>query len=233
MQLKSISIALGVALAALAGCDRNVPDATSASGGAAATPGTRGQSSAPAGTTQGATGSTGTSGGTDTKVAQANPRGATSGGAAASAEVAEKDRKFMTEAAGDGLYEVAVGKLAADKASDPAVKKFGQTMVADHTKANDELKQLASTKGVTLPTALPSDKKAELDRLSKASGANFDQQFVRTVGLKDHAADIRKFETAAKESQDPQVKAFAEKTLPTLRQHHSQAQKLAGTAGAR
>lgn len=165
-------------------------------------------------------------------VAQANTGSQGAAGGATSASVSANDRKFMTEAAGDGMYEVAVGKLAAEKASNPAVRKFGQTIVSDHTKANNELKQLATSKGVTLPTELPSDKKAKLDKLSKASGADFDKQFVQTVGLQDHMADIKKFQTAAKDSQDPQVKAFAQKTLPTLQQHHSAAEKLASNKGA-
>lgn len=230
-KFKSLQLATVIALAALAGCDRGAPD-TSATGGATARPGTGsatpGTTSTPPSSTS-TSGTSSTTGSSSTTVAQANTGATAAPGGSAS--VSASDRKFMMEAAGDGMYEVAVGKLAAEKANSPAVKKFGETMVSDHTKANNELKQLASTKGVTLPGELPADKKVELERLSKASGASFDKQFVQTVGLKDHMADIKKFETAARESQDPQLKAFAQKTLPTLQQHHSTAEKLAKAGG--
>jgi putative membrane protein len=141
------------------------------------------------------------------------------------------DRKFVTEAAGGGLYEVAVAKLATEKATDPQVKSFASMLVDHHTQANEKLKQVATSKGVELPSALPADKQKELDQLSKVEGAAFDQQFVQIVGVKDHKANIALFEKASKTAKDTDVKAFAETTLPTLKSHLSAAEKLPAKKG--
>src|SRR3954471_11179493 len=79
------------------------------------------------------------------------------------------DQAWVMNVAKDGMAEVELGRLAADKASNADVKKFGQRMVDDHTKANDELKMIASSKNITLPTAVDAKHKATADRLSKLS----------------------------------------------------------------
>ena len=147
---------------------------------------------------------------------------------AGGAELAMVDRNFVTTAAAGGLFEVEAAKLATDKATDPAVKAFATMLVEHHTQVNDELKQLASTKNVTLPTELPADKKAQLNKLQSVSGAAFDRQFVQEIGIRDHQQDIRSFEKASRDAKDPQVKSWAQKTLPTLREHYSKAQTLPG-----
>src|ERR1051326_5779397 len=86
--------------------------------------------------------------------------------------VSSADKKFMTEAAQGGMEEVELGKLAAANGSDPDVKSFGQKMVDDHSKANDQLKQLAQTKGVTLPTDMTKSQHKDMDKLSKMTGAS-------------------------------------------------------------
>ena len=124
---------------------------------------------------------------------------------------------FVEEAAQGGMAEVELGKLASTKAKDPEVKKFGQMMVADHTKANSELKTLAQSKKWTLPTDMGSFKDTH-DDLSKLSGEEFDRAYVDQM-VEDHDADVEAFEEQAKGSTDPELKAFAAKTLPTLRKH--------------
>lgn len=154
------------------------------------------------------------------------------GGVAGDRLLAPADRSFMNNAAIGGIFEVAVGKVAAERAGDAKVKDFGNMLVEDHTKANNELAALATARGITPPTKLPAAKQAKIDRLAKLSGRSFDRQFLQQVGLKDHQEDIRLFEKAARSARDPEVKAFAEKTLPTLRKHHQEAQELLRTAGA-
>jgi putative membrane protein len=128
------------------------------------------------------------------------------------------DREFMTKAAIGGMAEVELGRMAAQKASNSDVKTFGKHMVDDHSKANDELKQLASQKGVTLPTEVDAKHKETMDRLSKLSGAAFDNAYVSEM-VRDHTEDVSEFEKEASQGQNSDVKAWAAKTLPTLRSH--------------
>jgi putative membrane protein len=148
----------------------------------------------------------------------------------AGASVARADRSFMTKVAGGGMFEVEAAKLAEQKATDPAIKEHAAKLVKDHTQANTELMQLASSKGVTLPAKLPRDKQGELDKLSKLSGAAFDRDFMRRVGIADHQADIKEFEKGSRSAKDPELKSWIDKTLPTLRDHLVQAQKIPATA---
>ena len=143
---------------------------------------------------------------------------------AAQAQVSKKDQDLMTRAAAGGLYEVAAGTLVQEKGRSPTVKAFGEMLIKDHTAANGELKALASAKGVTLPTAVPADKKKRLDKIAKAK--DFDKEFVDEVGVDDHKKDIQLFEKASKDADDAEVKAFAAKTLPTLKAHHEHAEGL-------
>jgi len=146
-------------------------------------------------------------------------------------KIAKGDRQFVQEAAGSGLFEVQAAQLAATKASDPAVKSYANMLVEHHSAANNELTQLANTKGVELPAAPPRAMRSEIDNLGKKTGQEFDREFVRKVGINAHQKDIKLFEKASKDLKDPQLKAFAAKTLPTLQQHLAQAQKLPQAGG--
>ena len=130
------------------------------------------------------------------------------------------DTSFVTKAAQGGMAEVKLGKLATEKASSPDVKTFGQQMVDDHSKANDELKSLASKKGLTLPTDVDAKDQATYDRLSKLSGAEFDKAYMADM-VSDHKTDVAEFRRESQRGSDPDVKAWAAKTLPTL-EHHLQ-----------
>jgi putative membrane protein len=139
-------------------------------------------------------------------------------GGNANTGTAMTDNEFMTEAAVGGMAEVELGKLASTKAQNADVKKFGQMMVADHSKANTELKALATKKGVTLPTDLDAKHKATMTELQGLSGAAFDKAYVADM-LADHEKDVKMFQAQAQNATDPDVKAFAAKTLPTLQAH--------------
>lgn len=133
------------------------------------------------------------------------------------------DQHFMKEAAEGGMAEVEMGQLAADKASSPEVKEFGQRMVKDHSQANDQLKQIATQKGVTLPTSLNAKDKMTKEKLAKMSGDSFDQAYMQDM-LKDHKKDIAAFQKESTSGSDPDVKQFASQTLPTLKDHLKQAE---------
>lgn len=142
------------------------------------------------------------------------------------------DRNFVKEAAIDGMYEVEVGKIASEQGGDPAVKSFGRKLASDHSAANDELKQLSSARNLDLPGELPMAKQRSLDKLRKASGSQFDRQFIDKVAIKDHEKDIKRFEEQARKGKDPEIRAWAEKTLPKLREHLADARRLQGNSGA-
>lgn len=145
--------------------------------------------------------------------------------ASASEKLSHADRKFIEDAAKGGMFEVESGQLAQQKASDPAVKEFASRLVQDHTKAGDELKQIAQAKGVTLPDKEKGGERHEMNKLDKLSGAAFDREFAQR-SVKDHEKDIKEFEKAASKVKDSELKAWAEKQLPVLREHLAMAQKL-------
>jgi putative membrane protein len=131
---------------------------------------------------------------------------------------------FLKQAAQNGLAEVEGSKLALTKAQNTQVKAFAQQMVDDHGKANEELKTLASAKGVELPAEPSVAQKAKMKSLHTADGADFDRRYADTLGVAAHEDTVKLFQKASTGAADPQVKAFATKTLPTL-QHHLQMAK--------
>lgn len=131
---------------------------------------------------------------------------------------ASNQDKFWMEAAQGGMAEVALGNLALQKSQNEQVRQFAQTVVDDHMKANDELKTLAASKNVTLPTDVNAKQKSTMNKLSGMSGADFDKEFIKMM-VKDHEAMVRLFERQADRGTDADAKAFAAKTLPTLRSH--------------
>ena len=130
------------------------------------------------------------------------------------------DKKFMMEAAKGGMAEVQLGQLATKKGVKAGVKQFGAQMVEDHTSANEELKGIAASKGVTLPTDVGAKYKAIIARLSKLNGAALDSSYIKNMVM-DHEKDIKDFTKASKNCNDPDVKSFAAKTLPTLKGHYT------------
>lgn len=141
-----------------------------------------------------------------------------------------EDKKFFKEAASGGMMEVQLGQLASDKAQSQDVKNFGSRMVTDHGKANDELKQLAQQKKWTLPKKLEPKHKSMVEKMQKVSGSEFDKQYMKGMVM-DHAKDVEDFRKAAQKVKDPELKAWAEKTLPVLEQHHQMAKETARKVG--
>lgn len=143
---------------------------------------------------------------------------------------AQADSQFVMSAAEGGILEVELGRIAQQKASNADVKEFGAKMVTDHSKANDELKSIASGKGITLPTEEKVKQKHQgmIAKLEKLEGAAFDKAYMADM-VKDHDKDVAAFEREAKGGRDTEWKAFAEKTLPTLKEH----QKLAKEVNAK
>jgi len=134
------------------------------------------------------------------------------------------DRTFMMKAAQGGMAEVKLGELAKQNGQNQAVKDFGQRMVDDHSKANDQLKSVAGQLNVTLPTDLDAKDKATYDRLSKLNGVAFDKAYIRDM-VTDHKKDIAEFQREANSGSNSDVKNFASQTLPTLKEHLSLAEK--------
>ena len=144
-----------------------------------------------------------------------------------------QDVKFVNMAARDGEAEVILGKIAAEKASSEDVKKFGQQMVDDHTKANEALKSIAKSKNIDLEKGQAGGtKKGERisQKLNKLEGDEFDKGYV-AIMLKEHESAVKMFATQADSGEDAELKAFASKTLPTLKHHLEMVRELQGKVG--
>jgi putative membrane protein len=123
-----------------------------------------------------------------------------------SSSLSEKDKTFMKKAAKGGMMEIAMGRLAEEKGQSDDVKSFGKRMVADHGKANDELKSVAAKKGVKLPSKEPTEKWSS------------DKTYMDMM-VKDHEKDLAEFQEEAKDGTDPDVKKFAEETAKVIQKH--------------
>ena len=143
------------------------------------------------------------------------------------ANMTSQDRDFIMDAAMGGLEEVELGHMAAQLGTSDAVKQFGQRMVDDHSKANSELMTLASSKGITLPTTLDEKHQKDVTKLRAMKGAEFDRAYSKMM-LSDHNKDVSEFEKQSTKGTDPDLKAFASKTLPTLQEHLQMARSLPG-----
>ena len=126
------------------------------------------------------------------------------------ASLTAKDKSFMKEAAMGGMMEVEMGKMAQQKGKSAEVKKIGSTMVADHSKANNELMAIAKKKGVDLSKEKP--------KSHSMGDANFDKEYLDMM-VKDHEKDLAAFQGEAKNGSDADVKAFASKTSAVIQKH--------------
>jgi putative membrane protein len=141
------------------------------------------------------------------------------------AGVDEEASDFAVKAASGGMMEVQLGDAAQQLAASPRVKEFANMMVRDHSKANDELKTLAVSKNITLPDSVGEDHKKHIDDLKKKKGPEFDREYIDMM-VNDHEEDVNMFDKAANDLKDPDLKAFAARTLPTLRAHLDSARAL-------
>lgn len=145
--------------------------------------------------------------------------------AAGVAMLSAADKDFFIKAAQGGHTEVESSKLAANKAASADVKSFAQQMVTDHTKAGDELMALATSKGVTAPKEPSPAQKSKIKSLEGKTGAEFDRMYAKAMGA-DHRETVALFKKTSTSAKDPDVKAFAAKTLPTLEHHLKMAEDL-------
>jgi putative membrane protein len=141
-------------------------------------------------------------------------------------KVSDMDQQFLEQAARAGTAEVKLGAMATEQAASPEVQQFGQRMVTDHTKANQELMALAQAKGIAVPTEMDEQHQETAETLSKMQGSKFDREYMRHMVM-DHEKAVQLFSTASQESKDADIKAFATKTLPTLQEHLHMARQLA------
>jgi len=140
------------------------------------------------------------------------------------------DEEFVAKASAAGLAEMNFGRLAAEQAAGADVKKFGQTMVDDHSKANEELNRIADKKQIRPAPRMDANHLAAFDKLIGMRGADFDKAYLAGQ-VADHKEAVALFEAEADGGKDADLKAFAAKTLPTIKSHLDMAQKLAGGAG--
>lgn len=155
----------------------------------------------------------------------------TSGRTMERGQLSESDYRFALKAARGGMEEVDLGQIALQRGTSQAVRDFGQRMVTDHTKANERLRQVATQKGASLPPTLSRTGRSQVDELQKLNGAEFDRTYAKKM-VKDHKEDVREFEKGAKDVSDPDLRAWAQETLPVLQQHLQLAQEMEGSIKA-
>ncbi|WP_119459016.1 DUF4142 domain-containing protein [Rhodospirillaceae bacterium SYSU D60014] len=142
-------------------------------------------------------------------------------------DLSVQDRYFLLHAAQDGAAEVAMGKVAVEKAQSEEVKQFAQRMIDDHTQANQKLMEMAEQKDIEVPQEAGAVHEQMMQYLQELSGEQFDQAYMQEQVL-DHEAAVSLFEKEAQQGQDAELKSFASETLPTLQEHLESAQQLAG-----
>ena len=148
-----------------------------------------------------------------------------------SVKASDKDQQFLQHAARDGLAEVQLGQMAAERATNPEVQRFGQRMASDHTKANQELMALAQSKNLSVPKEIDKKHQKTAEALTKKQSTSFDREYTRDM-VKDHEKAVQLFTTEANEGRDADIKAFASKTLPTLQEHLQMARQLTQQQGS-
>ena len=175
---------------------------------------------------------------TNSQAGNTNQSGNTNSSAAGQAEtmgqgaaLSSSDRKFVMEAALSGMAEVELGRLAVERGASAAVKQFGQRMVDDHTRANEELMQLVSGLGITAP-ALDAKHRAPISKLSRLSGAEFDRAYIKQM-VTDHQKAVSLFQREAGRGGHAGLKSFAAGKLPALQEHLRMAREMSGDGRSR
>jgi len=141
-------------------------------------------------------------------------------------QVSDQDRDFVRDASVGGKAEIALGKVAAQKASDPEVKDFGRRMVADHTKADNQLAAIARKDRISIPPSSDQKRQADYAWLDRQRGPAFDRLYMRMM-VDDHRKTVQLFQRETS-SDNPDLKQFASETLPVLQQHLNMAQAIDG-----
>jgi putative membrane protein len=138
--------------------------------------------------------------------------------------------RFLKEAAAASRFEAEAARMALGKSSHPGVRSYAAALINHHTSAGNELQHMWQTRGMA-PPMLPNDQRRTLNRLAKLQGGKFDREFVQAVALKRQQQDVEGFERASLTTRDPQLKAWIDRTLPTMRYHLATAERLAPAPG--
>jgi len=153
---------------------------------------------------------------------------ASAAGGTSAASLSSADNKFIQQATQHGLAEVQMGQLIVQNAQNAELKSFGQRLITDHNQANQQLAQIAAQKSVTIPTQADATHQQMMSQLSSLSGTEFDRTVTKDA-VRDHERDIKLYQNAANNLQDPELKAFAQQNLPILQQHLDMAKQLQAT----
>jgi putative membrane protein len=140
------------------------------------------------------------------------------------------DLAFYRSAAEGGIAEVEMGNIAQQQTRSPSVREFGALMVKDHSALNEKLKAMAESKNITLPANASVEELAAKAKLKALWGHQFDKSYIKGM-IKDHQEDIAEFKKEASSGRDPEARAFASATLPTLEAHLKKIQSIAAEAG--
>jgi putative membrane protein len=139
--------------------------------------------------------------------------------------LAKEDREFVTKATQSGMLEVALGNHVSREAASKDTREFGEQMVTDHSVVDDELKNIAALKGVNVPKEMDSDHRATYDKLAKLKGNKLDSHYADEM-VDAQEAYAKELQDAARDLKDPDLRAWASKTLPTLELHVAKAKEL-------
>ena len=154
----------------------------------------------------------------------------TRGQKSSSSDLPLDDKTFVAKAAEDGKHEVMLGQMAKNQAANPDIKKFAERLITDHTKANEQLIAAAKAANIPVPAGISQEQFKEIEKFKNLKGAEFDKAYLKHM-TEDHEKAVKLFENASKNLKDPGLKAFAAKTLPTIKEHLEMAKKLGGGTG--
>ncbi len=140
--------------------------------------------------------------------------------------LAKADQKMLTDLAMANMAEIETAKLALQKTQSDRVKSFAQQMVDDHTKGLEEVRKVAATRSVTLPTELDAKHKAMAAKLEKLSGDKFDRSYMEQAGVQAHKEAHQLVSKAESTAQDSELKSLATRLQPTIHQHLNNAEQL-------
>jgi putative membrane protein len=135
------------------------------------------------------------------------------------------DAQFVKLVASEGIAEVQLGKIASQKARSAEVKKFGEKMIAEHSKVGEELKKTAKHAGLAVPEQMEPEQHRHVDRFKVFKGEEFDCEYMKHM-VKDHESAVALFTRAGKEAKNLALKDFATKSLPAMQGHLEEAKKL-------
>jgi putative membrane protein len=170
-------------------------------------------------------------GGSATGTADAGTAGSsTSAGQASAAQVSAQDREFVMRAAQSGMAEVEASRAAVSKATSEEVRSFAQQMVRDHTATNEELMRIARAKGLQVTPQLDAEHRGKLDAMQALPPEEFERAYTQDMGVRAHQEAIELYERQAREGTDPDLRAFASRTLLALRQHLAMAEQVSAVA---